>query len=276
MSQLSVITKIVRQKKRKDRYSIFLDETYAFSVAEEVLIHFQLTKGKQLSETEITNITKKDDYSKAYTAALRYLGYRMRTIQEMEAYLHKQDIPQTWIERIIVTLLDEGFLDDAVFANAFVRDRIHQTSKGPKVIEQELAKKGIKKEIIKQALEQYTFDKQYDRALKWLQKERRKKAKHAHKKQEEQLKIKLLQKGFQQDVIQEVFTENEPDFDEDREAVLFEKQAEKLYRKHSRKLAGFDLEMKLKTSLFQRGFQAEMIDNYIQKIRMNQEEEIDE
>src|SRR5699024_4497684 len=105
---------------------------------------------------------------------------------------------------------------------AFVRDRIHQTSKGPKVIEQELAKKGIKKEIIKQALEQYTFDKQYDRALKWLQKERRKKAKHAHKKQEEQLKIKLLQKGFQQDVIQEVFTENEPDFDEDREAVLFE------------------------------------------------------
>src|SRR5699024_2008318 len=120
-------------------------------------------------------------------------------------------------------------------------------------IEQELAKKGMKKEIIKQALEKYTFDQHYDRALKWLQKERRKKAKHAHKKQEEQLKIKLLQKDFQQDVIQEVFTENEPDFDEDREAVLFEKQAEILYRKHSRKLAGFDLEMKLKTALFQRG-----------------------
>src|SRR5699024_12443005 len=98
---------------------------------------------------------------------------------------------------------------------------------------------------------QYTFDKQYDRALKWLQKERRTKAKHAHKKQEEQLKIKLLQKGFQQDVIQEVFTENEPDIDEDREAVLFEKQAEKLYRKHSRKIARVDIEMKIKTSLFQ-------------------------
>src|SRR5699024_6654981 len=91
---------------------------------EEVLIHFQLTKGKQLSETEITNITKKDDYSKAYTAALRYLGYRMRTIQEMEAYLHKQDIPQTWIERIIDTLQDEGFLDDAVFAK--LNDRAMQ------------------------------------------------------------------------------------------------------------------------------------------------------
>src|SRR5699024_12354704 len=99
MIQLSVITKIVLKKKRKDRESIFLYETYAFSVAEEVLIHFQLTKCKQLSETEITNITMKDDYSKAYTAALRYLGYRMRTIQEMEAYLHKQEIPQTWIER---------------------------------------------------------------------------------------------------------------------------------------------------------------------------------
>src|SRR5699024_12591429 len=100
----------------------------------------------------------------------------MRAIVEMEAYLHKQDIPHTWIERIIVTLPDEGFLDDAVFANAFVRDRIHQTSRGPKVIEQELAKKGIKKEIIKQALEQDTLDKQYDIALKWLQNEGRNKA----------------------------------------------------------------------------------------------------
>src|SRR5699024_2950812 len=178
VSQLSVITKIVRQKKRKDRYSIFLDETYAFSVAEEELIHFQLTKGKQLSQTEITIITKKDDYSKAYTAALRYLGYRMRTIQHMEAHLDQEDIPQT---------RNELFCDDPGFSSACARDRIHQTSKGPKVIEQEFAKKGIKKETIKQALEQYTFDKQYDRALKWLQKERRKKAKHAHKKQEEQL-----------------------------------------------------------------------------------------
>src|SRR5699024_12688028 len=97
-------------------------------------------------------------------------------------YLHKQDIPQTWIERIIVTLLDEGFLDDAVFANAFVRDRIHQTSKGPKVIEQELAKKGIKKETIKQALEQYTFDKQYNRDLKWLHNVRIKKEINANNK----------------------------------------------------------------------------------------------
>lgn len=269
---MSVITKIVQQKKRKDRYSIFLDETYAFSVAEEVLIDSQLTKGKTLSEAEIADIAKKDDYSRAHAAALHYLSYRMRTIQEMEIYLQKQDIPQTWIEPIIIQLMDKEFLDDAVFADAFVRDRMHQTTKGPRIIEQELGKKGITPEISKQALEQYSFEKQYDQGAKWLQKERKKKAKHAHKKQEEQLKMKLMQKGFHQAVIQEVFAENEPEFDTDREEILFQQQAEKLHRKHSKKLAGFELEMKLKTTLFQQGFQGEMIEDYIQQLRINEEE----
>ncbi len=39
------ITKITTQKKRKDRYNIFVDEKYAFSVDEEVLLKFHLKKG---------------------------------------------------------------------------------------------------------------------------------------------------------------------------------------------------------------------------------------
>ena len=271
---MPVITKIAQQKKQKNRYSIFLDNEYAFGVAEDVLISFQLAKGKTLTKEEIADITEGDEYSRAYSLALNFLSYRMRTIQEMEDYLQKKEIPELWQQRIIVKLLEDKLLDDAAFAGAYVRDRIHQTTKGPKIIRQELVRKGIKPEIANQALEQYDADQQYEQALKVLKKERRKKAKHAHKKQEEQLKVKLLQQGFESDVINRVFAENQPEFDLEEEAMIFQKQADKLHRKYAKKLSGFDLEMKLKQALFQRGFQQEMIEPYIKDMKEAEVEEM--
>ena len=45
VSQLATITKISIQKKAVDRYNIFLDDNYAFSVTEDILIKFNLRKG---------------------------------------------------------------------------------------------------------------------------------------------------------------------------------------------------------------------------------------
>ncbi|MGV3466194.1 MAG: recombination regulator RecX, partial [Heyndrickxia sp.] len=46
---MPIITKITVQKNLSDRYNIYLDEEYAFSVDEDVLTRFQLRKGKELS-----------------------------------------------------------------------------------------------------------------------------------------------------------------------------------------------------------------------------------
>lgn len=40
------ITKISTQKKNTERFNIFLDEKYAFSVDADVLVRFDLKKGK--------------------------------------------------------------------------------------------------------------------------------------------------------------------------------------------------------------------------------------
>lgn len=263
---MPTITKIAQQKRKKDRYSIFIDEEYTFSVEEDVLVRYDLAKGKSLTKEEIEEITESDTYHRAYLMAINYLSYRMRSIEEMNTYLNKKEVDPGWKEQIIVRLIEEKHLDDTAFANAYVRDRMHQTSKGPRLIERELLSKGINKEIAEESTKQYKPAAQFDKALEWLEKERRKKSQYSFTKQQEKLRLKLIQNGFDADVITEVFEESHAEVDIEKENEIFQKQADKLLRKHQQKLSGFELKMKMKTALYQRRFQKEMIEVYVEQI----------
>ena len=50
------ITKITKQVKNDERYNLFIDGKYAFSVDEAVLARFQLRKGLDVDELEISEI----------------------------------------------------------------------------------------------------------------------------------------------------------------------------------------------------------------------------
>src|SRR5699024_10342298 len=99
--------------------------------------------------------------------AINYLSYRMRSRFEMEQYLQQKDVEQIHINEIIERLDSEGLLDDLEFANAFVRERINQSNKGPRYVKQELVKlKGVADNIATEAVGQYTFASQFEQAMK--------------------------------------------------------------------------------------------------------------
>lgn len=81
---MQVITKITRQKNNKERYNIYLNEEFAFSVDESTLIKFGLTKGKLLDSFEIDEIAYEDEIAKAFNRALSYLSYQMRSEYEVK------------------------------------------------------------------------------------------------------------------------------------------------------------------------------------------------
>src|SRR5699024_4576626 len=219
----------------------------------DVLVRFQLTKGQSLSDEDIDAITEEESSQRAYVQAVRYLSYRMRSIQEMEDYLKKKAIDRKRIEQVMVRLIEEKLLDDNAFAKAYVRDRIRQTSKGPKIIINELMTKGIRHPIAHRAVQQYDYESQLETVMKWLQKEYKKKSIHSFQKRQEQLKVKLMHKGFEHDIINEAFQRQGEVVDPEEEQRVLWKQADKLYRKHSRKFQGNELKMKMKQALYQKG-----------------------
>lgn len=266
MSQLPTITKISKQKKSSDRYNIFLNDNYAFSVTEDIFIKYNLRKGLTLTEEEIETITENETWHRFYVQAIRFLSYRMRSKQEMRNYLKKQEVAPNVMDEIIARLEKEKYINDIEFAKAFVRDRMNQTSKGPRLIVKELTDKGVKAETANKAITLYSYESQFQIALKWAQKQLKRKSNKSYNKQNEALKIKLMQKGFDTDVVNKVFDEIKPPIDKEAELAALEIQARKLYRRYEKKYQGNELNMKLKASLYQRGFQGDLINEYVAKL----------
>lgn len=261
------ISRITTQQKNTNRYNIFFIEkdsdAYAFSVDEAILIEFQLRKGLELDEKTILSITQKDTIYKAYTLAIHYLSYRMRSRKEVYDYLTKKEIIQEYIEEVLERLTREKLLNDDEFAEMFVRSRINTSTKGPKIIANELKEKGISRSIITSVLQQFTFELQYEKLHQLMDKKVRQSSKHSFRKKLQQLQANFIQKGYDHDVIQAVTAEflEEKDADEEWTALVY--QGEKLFKKHAAKFAGYDLRNKLTEGLHRKGFNFDLIQQFL-------------
>ncbi|RKQ31401.1 recombination regulator RecX [Oceanobacillus halophilus] len=268
------IARITIQKKRKDRYNIFLTdgekEEYAFSVDEAILVEFQLRKGLELEDSMIQTLVEKDTIQKSYGMAINYLSYRMRTKKEMRDYLVKKEVEPEHIPIIVDRLMNEKLLDDKQFAQMFVRTRMSTSNKGPMLIKKELMEKGVQADIASEAIGLYPYDVQYEKVAKMLEKKLQTSKKESFQKQLQKIQGNLIQKGFGQAVITDAISEvkEEKDEDEEWEAVIY--QGDKLLRKHSKKQEGFALQNKIKEGLYRKGFTMELISRYIDEYVRNE------
>src|SRR3989338_1252302 len=114
---MSFVTKISPQKRRPDRYNIFLDGKYTFPVSEEVLLSFGLKDGLELSDERIQEIVEEENYNKFYIKILDFLSYRIRSkdevVKRLREYLYKAEIEEKFLqdieERIFVSKRCGGF-----------------------------------------------------------------------------------------------------------------------------------------------------------------------
>jgi regulatory protein len=266
---MPVITKISVQKKNKNRYSIFTDtgkgEEYAFSVDEDVLIKYQLKKGMELDDLSVTEILYQDDIRKAYNLALHYLSHRMRSEGEVREYLTKKEIPEPTIQEAVNRLYKYKFLDDVEFSKAFVRTQMNTTDKGPEVVKIGLKEKGVSGKIMEEAMVEFPFERQVEKAELLAGKFVVKNKKDSSRILKQKLEQFLIRKGYPFSVIQLVMEESVTEKVVEDELVALRYQGEKLQRKYS-KWTGFEYKQKMKQALYNKGFSIEIIDRYLEEV----------
>ena len=84
--------------------------------------------------------------------ALRLLSYRPRSIREITQRLTKTNADTNTINRVINNLIDQNLLNDQEFAKWWVEQRVKFRPRGNFALTQELAQKGIAREIIESVL----------------------------------------------------------------------------------------------------------------------------
>lgn len=265
---MAYVTKITAQKKLKDRYNIFLDkgngEEYAFSVDETTLIKFGLRKGLEIDELDIVEIQYGDDVRKAYNAAINYLSFRMRSKGEIRTYLLQKEYEEALIQEVLHQLEEYNYINDASFAEAYLRTQWKTNGKGPEVIRQELIQKGVGQAEIEGALSVYSEEAQTEEALKIIEKEVKKSKGQSTTQLKQKLEQALLRKGFSFSVISSAIQSVDYENSSEMEMEALTLQADKVKRRYSGE-DDYTYKMKMKQYLYRKGFSLNLIDAYLQE-----------
>lgn len=170
----SVITKIEQQKSNKHRYNVYLNDVYAFSVHEDILIKHRLLKGTMVTNEQLADVLLDEERNDAYMKAARFLGFRPRTSKEVRQRLQQEGYEDGLIDETLQRLANERYIDDKEFAKQWTEQRIHSQKKGKALIRQELLQKGVDRDHIQEVLQQIDPEEELQSAVdiggkKWRQ-----------------------------------------------------------------------------------------------------------
>jgi regulatory protein len=101
----------------------------------------------------ISSSTPEARLQHALDLGYRYLGHRDRTVAEMRRHLEAKRVEPDTIDAALAELGEQGYLDDARFAQRFVEDRRTLDDWGAERIERKLQAAGVPGELIAAALD---------------------------------------------------------------------------------------------------------------------------
>lgn len=196
------ISNIKQQEKRPDRYSVFIDEKFSFALSETELLRQGIYSGQELTAEQLVALKDDSVKDKARYQALGQVSRRMRSEWELRDYLKRKTYEPEIIDFVINWLTEYGYVDDAKFADAWVRNRRLLKATSGRRLRQELRQKRISDEVVDKVLSEDETDER--QVLSELVERKRKQTRY-------QDKIKLMQylsrQGFNYDDIKAVVEE---------------------------------------------------------------------
>jgi regulatory protein len=142
-----VITAIKQQLKLTDRYSIFIDNRFSFSLSSQKLLEQKLYKGQIIDQLQLKALQKEAANDKLYARALSYCTLRLHSQKEVDMYLERKQADINARLDIINRLKQLGLVNDTAFAQAWISSRRHRSFSWRRII-QELRQKGVNSDII--------------------------------------------------------------------------------------------------------------------------------
>lgn len=148
------ITAIEPQKLNGDRVNVHVDGAFRLAVAAELVLAAALRVGDEVDEARLAELETRDRGWKARDAALSLLSYRARSANELKRRLTRKGFEEEVAEETVGRLGELGMVDDAAFAESFVRDRVRMRPHGRRRIARELRAKGVDGETAHAAIDE--------------------------------------------------------------------------------------------------------------------------
>ena len=194
------VTGIVELDKRRNK--VFLDGEFAFVLYKGELRDYKITVDAELGMEQYQEIMTELLPRRAKIRAMNLLTARAYTESKLRQKLKEGFYPEQIVEQAIEYVKSYGYVDDRAYAAEYIS--YHADKLNQQQIEQKLLQRGLSKEMIRQALEEF-FAKEgsIDEIAQITKLLERKHDRKENMTVEEQQRIRamLYRKGFRSDNI---------------------------------------------------------------------------
>lgn len=212
------ITEILPQKKKKDRFNLYIDDEFFCGISSLTLTKENLYKGLDIDDERLDKVLSLELENQVFERVLNNISNNPKTEFQVVRYIKHLFFKKKgdWfakgveidekkiLENVVKRLKDYNFLDDESYARMFVEGRIKNKPRGKMVLISELRRKGISKDTAQRVCDELVQD---EYAL--LNKIYTKRYGEEKLTKQDTKKIQYLQrKGFSWDLIQTLITDD--------------------------------------------------------------------
>ena len=130
------------------KYRLYLDNGEVIDTYDNVILKNELLTKKALDQDTYNKIFTDNIIEEKYNMAVKYISIRIRSKQEIIEYLKRKNTNKDTIEEIVLLLEKNKLLNDEIFTQAFINDKLKFTTMGSYKIINELKKHQISDDII--------------------------------------------------------------------------------------------------------------------------------
>ena len=202
------ITDIKRQKRRKNRVSIYLDGKYTFSLDYDTIARANIYIGDEITEEDKNKLIAKDAFSRARDYAYYFVSYRDRSEYEIKKRLFEKEFQPAVVNEVLSLLRSQGIVDDRSFVNKWVDNVILSRPMGRMRVTHELRAKRVRDDIIEEVCqEKLDLDKEVELARKAAEKKMKVLKSYAQDVARRRLNTFLVNRGFNFEIIRDLIKE---------------------------------------------------------------------
>lgn len=199
----------IERVSRKDEknVSVYFDNGERLILSEDTFYNSGLRKGDEISEDRFSFFIEQNILYHIKQRAFSYLARRFHSERELLIKLKQKSYEERLIKLVLNELREKSFIDDQVFANHFIEEKLKKKRWGKNKIRAALFNKGVSASIIDEVLKSFDSEEdQNEAALALVQKkyENLKKRETDNRKLKQKLIAFLLSRGFEYEISVEV------------------------------------------------------------------------
>lgn len=200
-----IVTHIEIQNPRKKTYALYRNDTFITEITEDTLIHFSISGNSVFSKKEFNKVIEHDKVNHCLIQAYNYLQRRPHLKKELQRKLVKKQFPQNVIDKTVLHLQKNNYINDDEYIKMFIHDSVRQAKSGPLLIKKKLAEKGAYLDTVDKFIhELFPFEQQSTIAFRLLQSKNAKINDESYLKRKQKLQKFGYSRGFGWNVLESI------------------------------------------------------------------------